>query len=82
MKKILLIALFPVVVFATDAPLPSPDVSGLMSCIKDHVLKCVNEKCIPVATAGAKDAETKTCVDKCKEGVEDMCKQLDQKKAE
>lgn len=82
MKKIWLIALFPVVVFATDAPQTSPDVNGLMSCIKDHVLKCVNETCIPAATAGAKDAETKACVDKCKEGVEDLCKKSQENKSE
>lgn len=84
MKKILLIALFPIVAFATDAPQTSSDVdeSGMMSCVKDHVLECVNDKCIPAATAGAKDTETKACVDQCKEGVEDTCKKLEQKKTE
>ena len=94
MKKILLVALFPIVAFATDAPQTSPDVSGVLSCINDHVLTCVKEKCIPAALAAAtggakdgtktdaKDDETKACVDKCKEGVEDICKKSEQNKAE
>lgn len=77
MKRLLLIALFPITAFATDTTSGGiTDVSGYVSCIKEHALSCVNEKCIPAATAGAKDSDTKTCVDTCKSGVEEKCKEL------
>lgn len=81
MKKILLLALFPVMVYAADTPQSVADVNGVISCVKDNVMNCVN-KCAPTAAAGGKDSETDKCVDKCKAGVEDKCKAEQLKKSQ